>query len=651
MNWRQQLFAVAAAGVVLFTSLLALGWVRSQDTQASASDIRGRLLPEIIQLEEMRSGILVALTAINEVILIRTTASLLEGTEDEDDEDEEEDEEAGELEEVEDGRMRVNEAYSAFLAHQPTEDAVKKIEAVKASFDVFWDAGQRILTITEIEIDIAEIDEAKEEFEDLEEDVVGLIDDLIVETIAENEKELDSTIASVQRMAIEFALTGFLGLLVLSGFVVFTVRLLRQQELNQIELKQQTEQTEVALMEAEAARNQALRLSEAKTNFLAMMSHEIRTPMNGVIGMIDLMKDTNLDRKQSQFLKIIQESAFALLSVINDVLDLTRMQTGRLDIVTDAVDVEELINSVVDLMRASIQQKRLETQVELDPALPREIMLDPIRMRQVLTNIVGNAVKFTDQGSIRVNAAVGDTSHIAGLALRIDVTDTGPGISFEEQTVIFDPFAQADSSLSRRHEGTGLGLSICKSLVDAMGGVILLESTPGKGSTFTIWLPLKPASHADSNSKSARGIEPNGQELSLVSSDEPEAEPSASALNILIVDDNAVNRTVAEQIVKSIGHSATIASNGPDAIAATRKALFDLILLDLQMPGMDGFEVMEAVRKEANGREAPLIVAMTAHASPDFVEDALKRGMDGYLSKPLTRQDVRICISGLLGDS
>ncbi len=640
MSWRQQVLLVAVVGVLLFSTLSILSWVRGQHAQDYATKIQKQVLPEILHLKGIRSGTLITLAAVNEVVLIRTTASIL-GEEGRDAEEAEEDAEelAGELEEVDEGRERVRASYAAYLALAETAEAREKIEEVNASFARFLDAGIRILTLTENDLDIEEIDDAKEEFEEREEELIGLIDVLIEDRVAANEEALEQAIDSVEDMALQSGLTGLLGILVLCGFVAFSVRLLTRQEAIQSALKAQTETAETALREAEEARNQAMRLGEAKTSFLAMMSHEIRTPMNGVIGMIDLMEHTKLTVQQNQYLNIIRDSAFALLSVINDVLDLTRLQTGRFEIRPEPVQISDLIGSVTELMQASMRQKGLGLNVSVDGAVPPELMLDPIRIRQVLTNIVGNAVKFTDQGSISVKASVATTSLFKGQALRIDVADTGPGIADVEQTVIFEPFTQADSSLSRRHDGAGLGLSICKSLVEAMGGAIELESAPGKGSLFSIWVPLLPVEVAANTNKAGgdRGTA-GGQDQSA---------DTGISYRILIVDDNAVNRVVAEEMLISLGHEAKVAGNGAEAIEMAGEEAFDIILMDLQMHGMDGFEAMKTIRENAATAPAPVIVAMTAHASDAAMENAMKRGMEGFLAKPVTRKDIATCLAAL----
>jgi len=638
MAWRQQMLLVAIVGVFLFATLSILSWIRGEQAQEAATAIQKQMLPEIIQLKQMRSGALITLTAVNEVVLIRTTIEhLSEQARDADDLEEDEEELAGELQEIEEGRTRVRDGYAAYLALTQTPEARQRIEEVYEAFSQFWDAGLRILTLTENELDFEEIDEAKEEFEDREEELLGLIDILIADRIAANEASLAMAIDSVEGMALQAGLTGLLGIFVLVAFVLFSVRLMTRQEDTQAALRTQTETAQNALRQAEEARNQAMRLGEAKTSFLAMMSHEIRTPMNGVIGMIDLMEHTKLSAQQSQYLNIIRDSAFALLSVINDVLDLTRMQTGRFEIRPEPVEIAELISSVTDLMQASLRQKGLGLNVSVDGALPTEVLLDPIRIRQVLTNIVGNAVKFTDQGSISVKASVAATSKFSGKALRIDIADTGPGIADAEQHVIFEPFTQADSSLSRRHDGAGLGLSICKSLVEAMGGTIDLESAPEKGSIFSVWVPLRVAEEpANANLADAGDHKrPNLEDA---------ADPD-SALRVLIVDDNEVNRIVAEEILISLGHVPRVAGSGSEAVKLAATDDFDLVFMDLQMHGMDGFETMARIRESAGPGQAPAIVAMTAHASEASRENAMARGMEGFLAKPVTRSDVAECVA------
>ena len=649
-SWRRQMIAVSVLAAAVLIGLITLGWIRGQETRSAAVEAQNVLVPEMLLLEEMRAGILITLTAVNEVVLIRTTQFLLEGTGRSAEQiAEDEEEETGELEEVTDGRQKFSTAYERFVLLSKSSRRLSDISSVKVEFDAFWDSGQRILTLTEQEIDFEEIDELKEEYEEREEELIELIDILLEETVTANEEELSFATEQVQSMAIEIVVTGVLGLLVLIGFAWHSFGLMQRQERSELALRDETEQKEVALLEAEAARNQALRLSEAKSNFLAMMSHEIRTPMNGVIGMIDLMQNTELNDTQTQYLKVVKDSSFALLSVINDVLDLTRLQAGRFEIKTEPVDVNALIRSVIDLMRASSKRKGLQIDVSIGRDLFVPVNLDPIRVRQVLTNVVGNAVKFTDEGSINVSASVGSSDMLTGPVVRIDITDTGPGIADEEQTVIFDPFTQVDSSLSRRHDGTGLGLSIAKSLTEAMGGTLTLVSTLGEGSTFTIWLPFSRAEQveiaATPQSFHAAPARSRWSAKRGEASAEASEQSSGDALRVLIVDDSPVNRIVAEELVSSLGHQAALAASGSEAVRMTLAEDFDLVFMDLQMHGMDGFEAMETIKTHLEDRPHPTFVAMTAHTSQSTLRTTMARGMDGFLPKPLTLKDVEECIA------
>ncbi len=394
-------------------------------------------------------------------------------------------------------------------------------------------------------------------------------------------------------------------------------------------VRSQTAQLRKKNDELAVALNAAEESTQLKSEFLANMSHEIRTPMNAILGLTAFALESTSRDEQQEYLRDVMNSAESLLSLLNDILDLSKIEAGRMELAPVPVSMAQLIQEVTHFLKTAATQKRLELAWNIAPGVPEHLLADPLRLRQVLLNLVGNAIKFTETGSVRVEAEL-ESQDDKTAGLRFAVRDTGPGIAGDKQELIFKSFCQADGTTTRRHGGTGLGLTISAHLVELMSGKIWVESEVGRGSTFYFT-----ARFARVPAAPARLPQPRPAAM-LHAGLEAEAKNHLGALKILIAEDNFSSLKLLTRLLERWGQRVTIAVNGREALNLFEKDTFDLMILDIQMPEMDGFEVTAAIREieKKTGRHMP-ICALTAHALAGQREQCLARGMDGFVTKPI----------------
>jgi len=430
-----------------------------------------------------------------------------------------------------------------------------------------------------------------------------------------------------RRMAIHGSGNGMYEQELAHGMVVHAIER-RTPEGGVVSVTRDITAAERALARAKAAAEAA---NESKSQFLAAMSHEIRTPLNGVLGMNGLLLNTPLTSEQRRFAELIRSSGQTLLTVINDILDLAKIEAGRMELEIVEFDPSGMFDEVVSLLAVRAQAKGLTLNLRLPPDLPESLEGDPSRLRQVLFNLIGNALKFTEHGSVEI-----DVSHRpltdSRIELTIAVRDTGIGIAPDAMPKLFDRFMQADATTARRYGGTGLGLAISREIVDLMGGRIEVDSAVGVGSTFRMVVPM---AHGDNGRRLA-------QDSTMIGMSD------MAGLRILVAEDNGVNQILIKAILDHMGHFSDIVANGIEVVNQVQSARYDLVLMDIQMPEMDGETATRAIRALGNGVSQIPIIAMTANAMVEHRQAYLACGMNDYVSKPINSKMLAAAIARVL---
>lgn len=403
----------------------------------------------------------------------------------------------------------------------------------------------------------------------------------------------------------------------------------RHRRLLEMRIEERTEDLKKAMLRSESA-------NRAKSEFLANMSHELRTPMNGILGMLEIALESKLEPDQAEHLETAQRCAYTLLTLLNEILDLSKIEAGKLTFEEIPVKVRALIRDCIHAEQRSANQKGVSIRTDIGPEVPEEIIGDPLRMRQIIGNLVNNAVKFTDKGSVSIQLN-SEPAAAGQVRLRLEVRDTGIGIAADKLPVVFEKFTQADSSIGRKYRGTGLGLAITRNLVEMHGGEIRVESQLGHGATFRVTLNVAVP-------EIETRLEPAPGAL-----DPAVIKPDSSRVRVLVVEDNLVNQKVVSALLQKRNYQVEVARNGQEALDRLENPPdIDLILMDVEMPGLDGLQTARRIRRNPLWKDLP-IVALTAHAMSGDRERCLESGMNGYIAKPVQPFQLFSTIETLLG--
>ena len=417
----------------------------------------------------------------------------------------------------------------------------------------------------------------------------------------------------------------------LSFGVTFTATDITERNTIQAKLREANKALLEATAQATGLAAQSQAANTAKSEFLANMSHEIRTPLNGVLGMLQLMEMTNLDEEQRSFVSTAINSATRLTRLLSDILDISRIESGKLVIYDAQFNINALRESVFELFAPTAQQKNLELSFLLDESVPTRLVGDEMRLRQILFNLVGNAIKFTEKGGITAEISVLPFSKANECRLFLCVSDTGAGIPEERLKDIFEPFVQVDGSYVRQHQGAGLGLSIVRRLTLMMGGSLSVDSAPGEGTVICLALPLRTPADAEESA--------------------PDSSPvrnTPPAMRVLLAEDDEVNLWSGRKMLEKLGHRVTAVTNGREALEILDRKEFDLIFMDIQMPVLDGVEATRAIRASAGAHAKIPIIAMTAYAMTGDREIFLQAGMNDYLAKPVGMENLEQAIERIM---
>jgi signal transduction histidine kinase/CheY-like chemotaxis protein len=459
---------------------------------------------------------------------------------------------------------------------------------------------------------------------------------LAIDTEAEERRLLDQRQRKARALEIpvKLAIAASIILSVILAMLLAAERRRKVRELGHLNALLEQDIVRRAQLEAElvSARASAELAAEGKANFLANMSHEIRTPMNGVLGFADLLLDSRLDQHQMRHAQLIADSGKAMMRLLNDILDFSKIEAGKMRIVPERIDLRHKLKSCVNLMQSAAAQKHLDLRCEIEEDVPVFAMIDGLRLRQILLNLVSNAVKFTQEGHVALAARLRNNENDTLLEVR--VADTGIGIPVEQHAAVFNEFVQAEDSTAHRFGGTGLGLAISKNLAVMMGGDLTFESAVGKGTVFKLVLPIVAASAPSS-----------GQEAA---SDDTVA--SSSSMRVLLAEDHDVNQELMQAMLTHLGHQVKIVADGAKAVDAVISAhsagrQFDIVLMDMQMPVMDGLAATRMIRSHGFDPAVLPILALTANAYPDDVAACLKEGMQAHIAKPVQLQQLSLALN------